>query len=227
MLDFFAGLASSLVLGILTPLTAVCVIPLYPGFLAFLSNQTGGDGTRRPPLLLGAMVTLGVISFMSLLGLLFTTILEVSLTAVVSIVSPIAFGILLVIGSLMIFDFDMGKIFPKFQSPTSKNPMWSAFLFGFFFGAIVLPCNPGLIAAMFSKTLATSTIGFIGNITNFIVFGIGMATPLLVFAGISGVKSQRIISFLIKHKTIINRMTGVTLVGISIYYLLFVFRVLG
>jgi len=44
------NLASSFVLGLLTPLTAVCVLPLYPGFLSFLSGKlaTEGGSQGRP-----------------------------------------------------------------------------------------------------------------------------------------------------------------------------------
>jgi cytochrome c-type biogenesis protein len=49
--------ATSFTLGLATPLSAVCVIPLYPGFLAFLSNQ---DDDAPPIAVLGVLVALGV-----------------------------------------------------------------------------------------------------------------------------------------------------------------------
>ena len=36
---------TSFFLGLLTPLTAVCVLPLYPAFITYLSNQVNKKGS--------------------------------------------------------------------------------------------------------------------------------------------------------------------------------------
>lgn len=226
MISFFANLWSSFLLGLATPLTAVCVLPLFPGFIAFLSQKlTGKDTKKSKVLILGLLVAAGVILFMFLIGLLFTTLLQQSLTGVVSIVSPIAFGILALISILLILDAELGTLLPKVKTPTVKNPYLSALVFGFFFGAIVLPCNPSLIAVMFTKSLASSSLGFAANMMSFLSFGIGMAFPLLLFSVISYSASSKIIGFLARHKSIINRAAGIIMLVISMYYLFFVFKI--
>ena len=225
MLNYLADLASTLVLGLLTPLTAVCVLPLYPGYLSFLSRLRGDRENK--PVLIGLIVTLGVVMFMTLIGLVFTTLLEISLTKIVGIISPIAFGLLGLVSLVLIFDIDIGRFLPKWQAPQSRRPLLSAFLFGFFFGAIVAPCNPGMIAAFFSKSLAGSGLGFLSNMTHFLVFGLGMGLPLIFFSVISTVRSQVIIRFLVTHKSIINRAAGALMLIVSLYYLIFVFRIFG
>ncbi len=149
--NFFA----SFILGLLTPLTAVCVLPLYPGFLAYLANQSSKDKkvNKKQYALFGLLITLGVIIFMLLLGLIFTTFLQKSLTNVVGIISPIAFGILGFFSLLLIFNVDFGKFIPRLKTPTSKHPTIKALSYGFFFGAIVLPCNPAFIGAFFARAL--------------------------------------------------------------------------
>jgi len=221
----FADFFTSFVLGLLTPLTAVCVLPLYPGFLAYLAGKIGEKSSRKQFLKLGLVVVLGVMVFMFLLGLIFTTILEVSLTNVIGIVSPIAFGVLGIISIFLIFDYDLGKFFPQMHAPVLKNPLFSAFVFGFFFGAIVIPCNPLFIAALFTKSI--SNMGFISNMANFIAFGFGIGLPLLVFSAISYAKSSAVIGFLAQQKKKINLVAGIIMLVISIYYLVFVFRVIG
>ncbi|WP_445475578.1 cytochrome c biogenesis CcdA family protein [Methanococcoides methylutens] len=221
---FLADLFLSFTLGLLTPLTAVCVLPLYPAFLAYLSNQLSGEEkNKRLPLIFGLVISAGVILFMSLLGLIFTTLLQVSLTNVVGIISPIAFGILFIISLLLIMDYDIGKFLPRTNIAGDRNPLITAFLYGFFFGAIVVPCNPAFIAALFAKSL--TSMGFIENFLNFVAFGIGISFPLLVFSAISTAKSKSIISFLIKYKRKINLSAGIIMLVISVYYLIFVFRV--
>jgi len=221
MLDLFA---ESFLLGLLTPLTAVCVLPIYPAFLSYLSNSVSGNASSRKWLaLFGVTITVGVILFMLLLGLIFTTFLQVSLTDVVGIASPIAFVIMGVLGVLLIFDLDFGKFLPKFRSPTSRNPFINSFLYGFFFGAIVVPCNPTFIAILFARTF--SFADFTINVLRFIFFGIGIGFPLLIFSIFSLKWSQKIINFLTKYKSLINRVAGILLLIISIYYLIFVFKI--
>ncbi len=225
--DFILEASQAFVLGLLTPTTAACVLPLYPGFLAYLSTQLSGKESDKKTLaLFGVVITSGVIIFMFLLGLVFTTILQVSLTQVIGGVSPVAFMILFVISLLLIFDVDIGKYLPKAKTPTSvKNPWLRAFSFGFFFGAIVIPCNPAFIAVLFTRTI--STIGFLENIFKFLSFGIGMGFPLLLFSLLSTAKSTSIIAYLTEHKRIINLVAGLIMLIISVYYLTCVFSVFG
>jgi cytochrome c-type biogenesis protein len=213
---------SAFILGLLTPLTAVCVLPLYPGFLAYLSNQTN---KKRSLAYFGLLISGGVILFMLLLGLIFTTILQESLTSVIEIVSPIAFAILLIISILLIFDIDFGKIFPKVKSPITKNPYLTALIYGFLFGAIVIPCNPAFIAALFARSLLI--LNPIVNIFNFLFFGLGIGAPLLVFSLVSTNYSSQIINYLTSKKRIINLVAGSIMFAISLYYLIFVFNILN
>lgn len=218
----------SFLAGLFAPLAAVCVLPLYPAFLAYLSNQASASDdkqNKRKIVLFGLIVASGVIVSMFLFGLIFTQFFQASLTNAIGIVSPIAFGILGIVSLFLIFNFDFGKFFPKIHSPITKNPYLSSFLFGFFFGAIVLPCNPASLIVLFA--ISTSTLTFIANLFNFIFFGIGMALPLLIFALVSAKWSIQVIGFLTKHKRAINLIAGLIMLGIAVYYLFFVFRILG
>lgn len=226
MISPLTNLWLSFLAGIFAPLAAVCVLPLYPGFLAYLANQFEGKQTKKSTfIILGLIVTAGVITSMMLFGLIFTTILKSSLTKAIGIISPIAFSILGIVSILMIFNFDLGKFFPQIHAPIKKSPFVSSFIFGFFFGAIVLPCNPASLVVLFA--LSTTTADFLLNLLNFLVFGIGMAAPLLLFAIISSAKSTEVINFLTRNKRRINLIAGIIILGISLYYLIFVFRIFG
>jgi cytochrome c-type biogenesis protein len=225
-MNLLADLAESFVLGVLTPLGAVCVLPLYPGFVAFLSNRLSGRESNRATILKIALtVTAGVIAFMFGLGLLFTTILQVSLTRVIGVVSPIAFGILLVISLLLLFDIDVGRLIPRAKVPKAKDARWTAFLYGLFFGAIVIPCNPLFIAIFFTRSV--SVLGFGANLLRFLFFGLGIAAPLVALALVSTAASGVVIRFLTRYKSVINRVAGLAMLGISLYYLIAVFDVFG
>lgn len=204
------------ILGLLTPLTAVCVLPLYPGFISYLASKKRDVS----PLVLSLLITLGIILFMGLLGIIFTTIFQISLTTVTQIISPIAFSVLALVGFWML----VGKKIStrSFQLPQQKNPRFQALLYGFFFGAIVLPCNPGFIAAFFAQSLLFTSP--LTSLLNFLFFGLGLATPLIVLAAVATApKTKLVLSWLARHAGIINRFAGGIMLIISLYYLFFVF----
>lgn len=218
-LSFIAGLSA--------PIFAVCVLPLYPGFLSFLASRIKKKGkkfqNKQKIIVLGIITVLGIIISMFIFGLIFTFILQESLTKAIGIVSPIAFFMLLIVSILLIFNFNIGKFFPKINAPIKENSILTAFIFGLFFGAVVLPCNPAPLIVLFA--ISTSTTSFINNLINFLLFGLGMAMPLLLFSIISSQKSSKIIGWLSKNQRKINFITGLIMLIISIYYLFFVFQI--
>jgi cytochrome c-type biogenesis protein len=60
-----------------------------------------------------------------------------------------------------------------------------------------------------------------------VAFGVGMASPLLAFALVSEPWRDRVLGLLTNNRRAVNAVTGVVLVAISLYYLLFVFEVAG
>jgi cytochrome c-type biogenesis protein len=216
---------NSFVLGLLTPLTAVCVLPLYPGYLSYLSKQLEGNESRKTYTLFGILVVAGVLSFMLLLGVVFSAFLQQSLTSVIEVVSPIAFGILGILSLVLILDLDFQSKFSGFQAPEFENPLMNAFGFGFFFGAIIVPCNPAFISVFFARAFLFSSPA--SSLLNFGAFGIGIGFPLLVFSIASSKWSKKVIGFLTSHETLINRGSGLIMLTVAIYYLVFVFNVIG
>lgn len=89
----------------------------------------------------------------------------------------------------------------------------------FFFGILVLPCNAASIVVLLA--LSSSPSGFMVNFINFIVFGIGMALPLLIISIVSMQKSRTLIAILTTHKRVVNVTAGVLMLAVSLYYLFF------
>ena len=218
------SLVELFLIGVATPLTAACVIPLYPAFLAFLANQ-GDGGERRSIVTLGLLVTTGVIACLALIGLVFTTLLESSLTLVVEAVSPIAFAILVVVSVALLLDLGVFTRMPTVEPPQSSHPSIAAFGYGFFFGAIVLPCNPAFVALFFARVpiLFDSQLeSFLG----FLAFGIGIGAPLLAFSLVSQPFATTVTRTLARHSGPVNRVTGAVMLVVSAYYLVVVFGVI-
>jgi len=221
-MGLLSALGASFTLGLATPLSAVCVLPLYPGFLAFLSSQ---DEDAPPVALLGVLVALGVVTFVGAVGFVFSTVLETSLGSVVDVVSPPAFALLALMGLALVAGRHPWDRLPTADPPQTRHPSLSAFLYGAFFGAIVLPCNPGFVASFFVRSLLFADP--VANLANFGAFGAGMATPLLVFAFVSEPVRDRVLGTLTRHRRLVDAATGLVLTGIATYYLLVVFEVLG
>ncbi|MDI6901624.1 MAG: cytochrome c biogenesis protein CcdA [Anaerosomatales bacterium] len=217
----FAG--TSYLLGLLTPLTALCVLPLYPAFLARLARQAGRDRNDRGTLgWLGLVVTAGVIAFMGLMGLVFTTLLQESLNRVIEVVSPVAFAVMAVIGVALMSGFTVRH---KVRIKEPRNPLVAAFVYGFLFGAIVIPCNPAFIAAFFARV---ATVGdALGNLVNFLAFGLGIGTPLLALSLVTRAASRWVVNALVRYERQIAFVAGAVMTGVAVYYLVAVFEVFG
>ncbi|PKL60291.1 MAG: hypothetical protein CVV33_03405 [Methanomicrobiales archaeon HGW-Methanomicrobiales-4] len=210
----------SFLAGLYTPLGAMCVLPLYPGYLAFLAGRSA-QGKRVSTLLLGIAVTAGVIGAMLAFGVVFVSILQVSTGLVIGYLGPLVYLILAIMSIGMILGVDIGRIFPTFHSPEARTPWITAALFGAFFGLVALPCNPASIILLFA--LSTTTADFLANFINFVIFGVGMATPLLILSAFSIDANRRAVSFFTRYHGVINRGAGVLMFIVALYYLIFVF----
>jgi cytochrome c-type biogenesis protein len=219
--DSFRFVGASYVLGLLTPLTALCVMPLYPAFLARIARLAKRDRDDRAVLAwAGLVVTLGVISFMGLVGLVFTTLLQESLQRAIGVVSPVAFAILAVIGVLMMAGVEIRR---KVRLPEPKSPLLASYLYGFFFGAIVIPCNPAFIAAFLARTALITDPA--ASIANFLAFGMGIGTPLIAFSLVSRAASRRLVNALVRYERAVTFTAGAVMTAVALYYLVVVFEI--
>lgn len=222
-MSLLGDLAFTFWIGVLTPVTALCVIPLYPAFLSRLARTVGEQhDSRRYLALFGVLVSVGVIAFMGLVGVVFTFWLQASLTRVIGVVSPIAFGIILVAGVLLMIGWKPKR---KVRPNRISNPYVAAVAYGFFFGAIVIPCNPALIAAFFARVAAVGDAA--ANLALFSAFTLGICSPLLAFSLVSRAASRGMVNALVRYERPISMIAGVVMVAVAIYYLGWVFAVLG
>ena len=218
-----SDLAVSFVAGLLSPLGAACILPLYPGYLSFLAAQAGEVRTPRARILLGIIAGTGILAAMLGFGLVVGVLFTIPIGGVLSVVSPIAYAILGGIGILLILGAGPGLSFRIPDVITGRTPFGGAFVFGLFFGVLILPCNAGPVTVLLA--LSTSAADFASNMGNFVVYGAGMAIPLIALSALSSSEGNRITQALALHKRGINAATGVLMVGVAAYYLLVVFRV--
>src|SRR5829696_9995955 len=100
---------TSLLLGLLST-TSPCILPLYPGFLAYLNAQSE-LGLGRQRYFLGLFVLAGVLTMMLALGGLIA-LLAVSIGRVLFYVIPLADLFILLLGILLLLNRNPFKTLP-------------------------------------------------------------------------------------------------------------------
>ncbi|HOT03513.1 MAG TPA: cytochrome c biogenesis protein CcdA [Methanolinea sp.] len=211
--------------GLYAPLGSPCVIPLYPGFLSFLAGTGASSERKYSMLMLGMVVAAGVIISMLAFGIVYVTFVQVSLSRFLSIISPAAFLVLAVFSLVLILDIDFSRWTGVISIPRSGRPILDAFLLGLFFGIVILPCNAAAVVALLA--IGTTATGFLANLGSFFAFGIGMSLPLLALAALSLTRSREILAWFSRNRRAVHVVAGVMMLGVSLYYLLFVFFPLG
>ncbi len=203
---------TSLSLGLLAS-ASPCILPLYPGYLAYLgaAHETAGGRGRY---FLGFFVLAGVLTMMLVLGLLIA-LLSISVGLALSIIIPAADLLIITLGCLLLLDINPFKTLPQIQVPALKNPFVNAFTYGLLYGPIALPCSGPLVVGIFAISLTASEA--LSKLNLFLWFGLGFGIPLLALSLLSGVLQRAITRWLALNARIVNVIGGLLLIGIGAY----------
>jgi cytochrome c-type biogenesis protein len=203
---------TSIFLGLLAT-TSPCVLPLYPGFLAYLSGQTELEqGKGR--YFLGLFVLAGVLSMMLALGGLIA-LLAVPTGSILAYIIPLADILILVLGVLLLLDRNPFKTLPQIQIPALRHPFLNAYIYGLLYGPIALPCSGPLVVGIFALSF---TVGeALSKLWVFLWFGLGFGLPLFVLSLLSGALQRQLTSLFARHSRVVNIVGGLLLIGVAIY----------
>jgi len=221
-LDPLSAAGISFLAGLLAPLGAVYVLPLYPGYLAWLANHVGERNDRTLLFLFSLVVTAGIIFSFLVVGFIVTWLLRSSLSAAVEIISMIAFVILAGVSICLILDLDLSRIIPSPKIFHPAGPYRNALLFGLFFGIIILPCNPAPVILLFA--LSINAADFLENFIILVAFCVGIAIPVLLISLIPAATNYRLLRFLTTNRRAINIACGLFMLFLALYYLVWVFH---
>lgn len=209
----FDSILTSLSIGLLAT-TSPCVLPLYPGFLAYISGGQEGLANKRGRYLLGFFVLAGVLVMMLALGGLIS-LLSISVGEALSVVIPIADVIIILFGILLVLNINPFKRLPQIQVPFLSNPYVNAFIYGTLYGPIALPCSGPLVVGIFAFSLTAGE--FFSKLGVFFWFGIGFGIPLLLLSFLSGATQRWITQQFAKRARVINLVSGILLIAVGIY----------
>jgi cytochrome c-type biogenesis protein len=203
---------TSFVLGLLST-ASPCVLPLYPGFLAYLSGQTDLTSPARRSLL-GPLVLAGVLTMMLALGGLIAA-LAISVGRALAVVIPLADLAILSLGVALLLDRNPFKGLPQLRIPVLRRPLVNAYIYGLLYGPIALPCSGPLVVAVFALSLTIDEA--LGKLWVFLWFGLGFGVPLLILSLLSARFQRRLTRLFAQHSRSINAVGGILLVAVAIY----------
>jgi len=206
---------TSLLLGLLAT-TSPCVLPLYPGFLAYLSGQNE-IGAGRHRYYLGLFVLAGVLTMMLALGGVIA-LLAIPVGRMLAYFIPLADLLILILGILLLLDRNPFKKLPQIQMPLMRSPLFNAFTYGLLYGPIALPCSGPLVVSIFALSFTVEEA--LSKLWVFLWFGLGFGIPLFVLSLLSGVLQRQVTNLFARHSRIINIIGGLLLVSIAIYDLI-------
>lgn len=195
-------------------LTNVCLLPLYPGLMAFLAGNASSARAQRAAKWLGAVVLLGVLSMMLLIGLVLS-VARASFGQILPVILPALYAAVIVMGLLMLAGRNPFVRLATAQSPVLSNPYLTAYLYGLLLGPMTLPCTGPIITAAFLRGAAGAD-AFAAEMLYFLAFGLGFGWPLVVLPWIALPAQRRVTAWLTRHHDSLTRVAGGLLIFIGI-----------
>ena len=205
MAVFGVGLASA---------ASPCLLPLYPGFLAYLAANAGHLPARRASGLLGLLVLAGLLTTMLALGIVFFLV-AVPIGRVASLLIPVIDGVLLLLGGLLLAGRNPFNRLPGVGVPLVSNPYLQAYTYGLMLGPIALPCAGPFLAALLAVSVGVADA--VSRIGTFLVFGLGFGLPLVVLSLLAGARQRAIVRFVVERHRTIEIAAGITLIVVALY----------
>lgn len=207
-------LIQAFVLGNSAILTNVCILPLYPGLIAFMAGNAANEQAQKATRWMGLLVLAGVLTLMTLVGgILF--IFQQSFGAILPVLLPIIYGVIILLGVLMLLGRNPFNRLSQVQSPTLRNPYVGAYVYGLLLGPMTLPCAGPIILSAF--LLGTGSFAALGSsLAFFFVFGLGFGWPLVLLPFLAMPFQRRFTGWMTQNYKLLTRFSGALLVGIGI-----------
>jgi len=215
-----AGLLTALWLGILTSISP-CPMATNIAAISFIGQKVG---STKEVLLSGLFYTLGrMIAYLAVAMIVVYSLLSVpELARFLQKYLNIILGPLLIIVGLFLLEiinmnFGKGMSFSqKFQDSVQKKGIWGAAMLGFIFALSFCPVSAGL----FFGSLIPLSLKYESAMFLPLIYGIGTALPVIIFAIVIGYSANyigKIFNKLTKYEYWARRVTGVIFIIAGLY----------
>lgn len=186
-----------------------CLLPLYPGFLAYLAGGRGMSSGTRPAVLLGFAVVAGVLTAIIAVGIIFSA-LALPLSGILAVVVPATTVILVVLGLLMIAGRNPFARIASIPIPVVRHPAGQAYVYGLLMGPVAIPCAGPFLLALLAISVGLVDTG--ARIGSFVVFGLGFGLPLIILAILGAARGQAVARSIARHHDAVLRIAGALLI---------------
>jgi cytochrome c-type biogenesis protein len=190
-----------------------CVLPLYPGFLAYLAGNQQVLEKRALARWLGLITLLGLLTAMLVLGFALA-LLQIEAGKALAVLLPITYAIVISMGVLLILNVNLLARLSVVNIPRLRNPILGSFLYGVLYAPVTLPCSSTLLIGVFAN--AASITDALDGIRYFLLFGLGFGLPLLVLPLLADPVRKSIIKWMTDHTRSLARLSGVVLIMIGV-----------
>jgi len=203
---FIAGIAS---------FVSPCILPIIPGFLAYLSGTSAGQKDARLKMFLNSIAfVLGFSVIFALLGVLLNTILERVSYSVQNWLARIG-GIIIIVFALYILGLVKMSFFEREHKVSIRKKFSVTYLTSFVFGAAFAvgwtPCVSAILGSILALAITKPTLGFILLMS----YALGLGIPFLLV----GLFSAQAVALINKSTTFLkyfNIIVGVLLLILGI-----------
>lgn len=192
----------------------VCLLPLYPGLFVLLADRVESGATARSIRWMGVLVLAGVLSAMVGFGAVLH-LLSRSFADVLGVMLPVLYGLVAVLGVLMLLDRNPLVKMRTAQVPILSGPASSAYVYGLVMGPLTLPCTGPLIISAFVVGGVAGSGELVDGLVYFFFFGLGFGWPLVLLPLLAAPAQQKMTRFLTRHHRVITILSGLLLLGVA------------
>jgi cytochrome c-type biogenesis protein len=201
------GLGNAAILG------NVCLLPLYPGLFALLAAKA--DREESSLRWMGVFVLAGILTVMIAMAAVLSA-LNMVFADTFNYILPVAFGLVFVLGILMLLDKNPLARLGAGEIPLVKSPAGSAFIYGAALGPMTLPCTGPVILSAFVLGGVGGTGELLDGITYFVFFGLGFGWPLVLLPLLAGTTQRRFSGLLTRNHLRVTRVSGALLMTVAV-----------
>ena len=229
MMELSIGMASALWLGVLTSISP-CPLATNIAAISYIGRRVG---SARQVFLTGLLYTFGrTLAYLALGALLVASVLSIPQVAMFlqkymsKLLGPILILVAMFLLELVHVGFSGSGMSDKMQKRVDALGIWGALLLGVVFALSFCPVS----AALFFGSLIPLSVKVESSVALPVIYGVGTALPVLVFAVLIALSAQSVGKAFNKLTQIewwARRITGVIFLGVGIYYCLkFIFEVI-
>lgn len=209
------AIAEAFGLGLLS-VASPCLLPIYPGFIAYLAANSEAIRGRRASGLLGLIVLAGILVTMIAFGLVVSA-LAVAAGRFLVIIVPVTDLLMIVIGTLLVAGRNPFARLPGASVPNDANPYRLAFTYGLVLGPLALPCAGAFVIALFAIAIGLADLA--ARVLEVTAYGLGFGLPLVVLSLIAAARGQAVVRGIVRFYVPLTRASGVALVAIGLIHL--------